>query len=252
MLLAAGLLSASLCGCGSVVGSAARLVPTPTPAPTATLEVGFAVAVTPVSAPAASPTPRPTATRFAIPGGPYLQLLPASGPPRSSTVVVRGGHLPTHAQVQLEWAAAGSKGPITTTTWANGRGRLVTRFSIPGSAPGRYRIIASVNGVQYATAQYTVVSDAALSVGVGPSRRGEVLSVRGHHFLSRARLLLIAYPLDVKARPIVVGRARASAAGTFRYRGVLRHLAPGQYALRAWSQNALSAQMAETFFQVVI
>lgn len=250
--LAAACLALALSGCGAVLGSSPRPTPTSLPLPTGTPDIGFAVAVTPASAAVATATARPTATRFVAPHRAYIRLLPASGPPKSMTIRVLGAHLPANAQLQLTLTSAGSRGPVSTSASTDAGGRLQSRFTVPGAAPGRYRIVASLNGVTYAAAAYTVISDASLTVQTSSYGKGARVTVRGQRFLSHLKLLLVAYPMDVRGKPILVGDARTNARGAFRFVTTLRKLPPGQYALRAWSQNALAAQMADTFFQVVI
>jgi hypothetical protein len=46
--------------------------------------------------------------------------------------------------------------------------------------------------------------------------------------------------------------ARSGGSGGFTYTRVVPKLALGQYVVRAWSQDAFAAEMAETYIQVVI
>lgn len=241
---------ALLTGCGQD----AMPVPTPVPtlAPTQTPEVGFAVELTPLPRATPTPTPRPVPTRFVPPAGPYIVLLPPQGPPVSRQITVRGAHLPPSSAVQLSWSPDGRSAPVTRQAGTDRSGNLLTQFSVPAAPPGRYRITASVNGVRYALAIYRVASQALLSASAEPAHGAETVRVQGSQFLPREKLLLVAYPMSVRGKPIVVGIARCGRKGRFRFETTLRGLAPGQYALRAYSQDAMSAQMGETFFEVVI
>jgi hypothetical protein len=51
---------------------------------------------------------------------------------------------------------------------------------------------------------------------------------------------------------VVIGTVKTNGDGAFIYTRTLADLPLGQYAVRAWSQDAFAAQMAETFIQVVI
>jgi hypothetical protein len=82
--------------------------------------------------------------------------------------------------------------------------------------------------------------------------KGEQVRLRGRHFLPHVKLLLLAYPMSVHGKPVVIGTVHSNAKGRFTYTRTLARLPLGQYAVRAWSQNAFAAQMAETFIQVVI
>src|SRR5947209_680660 len=84
----------ALAGCAGQNEALPTLTPLPTPAPTSTPSVGFAVVLTQVPTARPTGTPAPTATAFAVPAGPYVQLIPSTGPPISRRIVVRGGHLP--------------------------------------------------------------------------------------------------------------------------------------------------------------
>jgi hypothetical protein len=132
------------------------------------------------------------------------------------------------------------------------RGNLDTVFTVPAAQPGTYLLTLDVLGVPHASAKYVVASRASISAEAGPDARGEAISVTGTHFLPRSRLVLIAYPVAQGRKPIVLGSVSCSQRGAFRFRATTRKLAPGQYTLGAWSTSALTAQMAETFFQVVV
>lgn len=259
---AAGLLCL-LAGCSSQAASPAPAPPTPVPttAPpagsavdvTPTVSVGFAVTVTAIPIRRVpTPTPRPRPTPFVMPKGPYLVLYPASGPPISQTIIVHGGNLPPASTLQLVWSPGGRLSPIAITAYTDRRGTLSTRLAIPGTPPGRYEVIANVNGVRYASARFVVTSKASLAVQVLPAGNGETLQIRGRRFLPRLRLLLVAYAMSAAGHPVVLGAVQTNARGKFVFVSSGRSLAPGQYVLRAWSADALSAQMAEAFFQVLM
>ncbi len=240
-----------LAGCGSQQSLNPTPLPTFPPTSTATPEVGFVVNVTAV------PTVRPhhaqpTPTSFAPPTHPYIVLSRDSGPPAQQAIVVRGGHFPASSIVQLEWSLNGKKSSISTTTRTGRGGALRSSFTIPASPPGQYRVVATINGTVWAGAGYRVQSDARLSGRVSSVSRGEQIHVRGKHFLPHVKLLLVAYPMSARGKPVIVGTVRTDAKGAFTYTRTLTKLPMGQYALRAWSQNAFAAQMAETFIQVVI
>ena len=239
-----------LAGCGQ------EAMPLPTPIPTAeptqTPEVAFKVELTPVARPTASPTPRPAPTRFVPPTGPYIVLLPSSGPPASRQITVRGAHLPPSSPLDLGWSPDGRTAPIVRRAGTDRAGKLVAQFTVPASRPGKYRIVATVNGVRYARAIYRVTSDATLTASAAPSGDAEIVHVHGTDFLPRERLLLVAYPMSVRGKAIIIGYTHCGRRGRFRFHRTLPGLPPGQYALRAYSQDGLSAQMGETFFEVVI
>lgn len=249
--LTAGLLAGVvLSGCGS---SAAipRPTPIPTPLPTPTVSVGFVVQITPPPTTAPKPRPRPSPTRFVPPhGSPYLELVPAAGPPVSRTIIIRGGALPHSAVVDLVWSALGHGTGVGTTAATSARGTLRTRFTVPASPPGTYQVLANVNGVPYASARYRVVSLATLAAKVVGTGDNERMSVHGSRFLPDLRVVLIAYSVAKGPKPVVVGSAQTSASGRLAYSGHVS-FSPGQYVLRAWSTSGFSSQMAETFFEVV-
>lgn len=245
-----------ICACLSGCASSAAVLVTPTPlptlAPTSTPDIGFAVVVTPVGEPTVTPTPEPTSTPFVVPSGPYIELVPSTGPPATRRLIVRGGHLPPSAGVQLGWSRDGKSAPITTPAGTDSHGRLLTQFVVPAAPPGTYHVLLLLGGVRYASAPYVVSSRATLTVSVSAVSGGESLTIRGRRFLPRIKLLLIAYPIDAGGKPVVVGKVRSGHHGAFKYSRTVSGLALGQYTLRAWSNDALAAQMAETFFQVVI
>lgn len=242
----------SLSGCGMQEAIPPTGTPIPTAVPTSTPSVGFAVVVTQVPTARPTGTPVPTATPFAVPPGPYIELIPSTGAPVSRRILVRGGHLPPSVGVQLGWSSDGKSAPIATGAGTDKKGMLLTHFSVPASPPGRYYVLLTIGGVRYASAPYVVSSAAALSArAIGRAGSNRII-VRGTGFLPHLKVLLIAYPIDVKGRPLVVGTTRSGRYGRFKYVRSFARLALGQYLLRAWSDNALAAQMAETYFQVVI
>lgn len=243
-----------LSGCGATEAINPTPLPTLPPAPTATPDVGFEVNVTAV--PTARPHHvKPTPTRFVPPQSAYIALSSASGPPAQRLVVVRGGHLPPSRTVSLQWSLGSkspSTSPISTTTRTGPHGELRSRFTVPASPPGKYSIVAAIDGEIVATAAYRVESKATLSGHVSPAPQGETVHIRGRHFLPRVKLLLVIYPMSVHRKPVILGRVRSNSQGRFAYTRTVRKLSLGQYAVRAWSQDALATQMAETFIQVVI
>jgi hypothetical protein len=113
-------------------------------------------------------------------------------------------------------------------------------------------VVASVNSVPYASARFLVTSKASLAVQVQPAGKGETLQVSGRRFLPHLRLLLVAYSMSANGHPIVLGAVQTDPRGRFAFVSSGRSFVPGQYVLRAWSADALSAQMAEAFFQVLV
>jgi hypothetical protein len=246
-LLCALLLSA----CGSSQSLNPTPLPTHVPTVTATPEVGFVVNVTAI--PTARPHhAQPTPTPFKPPAHPYIVLSSTSGPPAQRTIVVRGGHLPKTSSISLEWSLKGKASPVSTPAQTNRDGVLRTSFTIPASPPGTYRVVATVNGFTWASAEYRVRSAAVLSGSVAPAQHGERITIRGRHFLSHVKLLLVAYPMSARGKPIVIGTIDTDGTGAFSYAHTVPKLPLGQYVVRAWSQNAFAAEMAETFIQVVI
>jgi len=209
------------------------------------------VNVTPGTQTASTPRPSPVPTRFVPPAGPYIHLSRQAGPPRQRTLTVTGGHLPTSAEVSLQWMA-GNRSPLTTIAWTNSAGRLATQFTVPASPPGSYRIVAVINGTTYASAPYHIESLAALAVTVAPSGNGDLIRVRGDGFVSGARLMLITYPLGARLRPFLLAQVTSGTTGDFAVARLVRRLPLGQYVLRAYTEGGLTAQMAEAYFEVVI
>lgn len=235
-------------GCGSTRAPARKPRPTPLP----TLQSGFKVEVTPVAVKKTdTPKVHRRATPFIPPKGPYIALFPGSGPPLSRTILVRGGGLPRSAPIQLSWGPRRSLG-LTRTVYSDGKGNFSSPFSIPGSPPGIYQVAAQVNGLRYASASYKVTSAAVLAVRVSSRRKGEQVGVRGQRFLPELRLVLIAYPMFAGGKVQVLGSVKTAKNGAFKFVMVTRTLRPGQYLLEALSQSALSTQMSQTFFEVVV
>lgn len=253
LLPCALMLSCLLSGCA--LGTAADPVPTPVVAPTATptVEVGFAVAVT------AQPTrpphrihARPTPTRFVAPRRAYVLLLPASGPPASTTITIRGGHLPKSVRLDLVWGPKGRPSPLRTEAATNRDGQFSLQFSMPASQPGQYVIEVQQDGLILASALYTVESLAVMNVAADLNRTGDVLTVSGQHFLPSTRLYLVVYPTLRGHKPVPIGTVWSDKHGRMSYSYSTRKLSPGEYVLRAYSMSAITAQMAQTFFQVVL
>lgn len=241
-----------LSGCGSATSAAdprpTRIVPsTQTP----TVVVGYGVVVTPFA------TVKPTPTvylhpvkPFKPPGGPYLRLQPAAGPPISRSITVTGGHLPVSTEVDLTWLPGGHSSPLTEIAYSDKRGALRSSFSVPGSPPGTYYVAAEVNGVRYATALYRVRSAAVLAAAATPARGGEQVRVSGEKFLPGQRFELIAYPVFRGPKAVTLGSVTTDGHGRFWYARTLQGLSPGEYVLRAWSADSLAAQTAQAFFAV--
>ena len=247
-------LTLALAGC-STDAAPPRTSPAPTfvPTPYPTVSLGFKVADTPAPVhQRRRHKVRPTPTPFVAPPGPYVRLSPSSGPPVGRSILIRAGNLPPSSAVQLVWSPTGRRSAVTRTAYTDRKGNMSTDFSVPGSTPGIYQVMASVDGVAWAKARYTVTSDAALHVVVSSGAGGEMVRVSGKRFVSRLHLLLIVYPMFQGGPVLVLGRTQADRHGAFTFVQGSRQLIPGQYELRAWSTDALSAQMAEAFFQVII
>jgi hypothetical protein len=228
-------------------------VPTARPTVTPTSEVTFQVAVTPIAPRKhAHPKPTPRPTRFVVPHGPYLVLHPNSGPPVDRTIVVTGGNFPHNSPVSILWALSGRRTPLSTTGYSDGHGVLRVSLSIPASAPGLYRVEAEVQSVPYARANYRIVSAAALAASIIPAAGGGTLSIIGKKFVPGFRLVLIAYSTVSGRKPVVLGNVQVNSRGRFTFSGRLDRLEPGQYVLRAWSNSSVAAEMAQTFFEVVV
>jgi hypothetical protein len=165
---------------------------------------------------------------------------------------VRGGHLPPSAAVQLGWSRDGKSAPITTPAGTDKHGNLLTQFVIPAAPPGTYYVVLLIGGARFASAPYVVRSRATLNVVVSSASGGDRLFIQGRRFLPHLKLLLVAYPIDTGGKAVVIGTTWCGRRGGFRYSRTVTGLALGQYVLRAWSNDALVAEMAETYFQVVI
>lgn len=249
LLLAAALLS----GCGSTAATESEPPPPPTATPTVT--VSFSVDVTPVATSRPVPPNRHLVPRSFVPPkttSPWLILSPHSGPPVSHIITVRAGNLPARTPIVISWAPNSAASPLTSEGMTGPRGNLSTPFSVPAAQPGSYRVSIDVRGTRYATALYRIVSAATIRVRVAPALTGDLVEIRGRHFLPRGGLLLVAYPLGSARRPTVLGSVRADAGGKFNFRRTTRQLLPGEYELRAWSTGLLASESAESFFQVVL
>lgn len=229
----------------------ARPIPTPLPSPsptfTPTPQQGFAVSVTSLTP---SPAPLPTATPFRPPKMPWLQLIPNQGPPVSKTILVRGGRLPPSSPARLVWTQGHEQTSITALASTTPRGGLSARFPAPAAPPGTYRVLLEIGGAVWVSARYRVHSSANLSVQIRPASQGTDLRLHGDHFVPGIRLQLIVTPLAAHRKPFLLGTVHASSDGSFRFETRSRKLLPGQYVVQAVSITAVSAQMAETFFQV--
>lgn len=220
---------------------------------TPTSEVTFRVAVTPiVQRKHRRPKPTPQPTRFVVPTGPYLVLHPNSGPPVDRTIVVAGGNFPHRVAVTILWSLSGRLTPLSTTGYSDGHGGLRASLSIPASAPGLYRVEAQAQGVPFARANYHIISLASLAANVDARRSGGTLSVAGKRFVPGFQLTLIAYSTVDGRKPIVLGNVQVNARGRFAFSRPMDRLEPGQYVLRAWSASSVAAEMAQTFFEVVV
>jgi hypothetical protein len=233
-------------------GTTAPALPKAAPTASPTYEVGLVVKVgVPTSVPPkARPSPIPTA--FRAPAGPYLLLTPSSGPPIARTVAVRGGNLPRSKPAELLWSLGGHFMPLSTLVWTDARGGLDAHFALPGSPPGVYKMTLKVGGLASASAKYRVLSLARLTVLASSDAAGERLTVGGRSFVPSIHVLLIVYPLGSRTRQIVMGRTNTSPSGSFKFTVSTRPLSPGEYVLRAWDVDNIYAQMAETFFQIVV
>jgi hypothetical protein len=244
---------ALLAGCDVVAAPIPTPVPSPVPTITPTSEVTFQVAVTPiVQHPHHRPQPTLRPTRFVAPSGPYIVLRPSSGPPVDRNITVMGAHFPHNTAITILWGLSVRLTPLSTTGYSDGHGGLRASLSVPASAPGLYRVLAEVNGVPYARANYAIVSLASLETSVSPTERGGTLSIYGKKFVPGFRLTLIAYSTVAGRKPIVLGNVQVNSRGHFSFNRPVDDLEPGQYVLRAWSASSVAAEMAQTFFEVVV
>jgi hypothetical protein len=184
--------------------------------------------------------------------GPYIVLLPSSGPPEARQIVVVGGNLPTSTQVMLMWSPNGRTSPISTTAYTSRTGALRSQFFVPGTVPGDYSIVAQVNGAPYASARYRVRSFAALSVATKLAGGSVRLGVSGRRFLPDTTLILLLYSAQGAIKPVQLGRVTTNGKGAFSRWLPSRHLPAGQYVLRAWPTGPLAAQTVDTYFQVIL
>lgn len=111
--------------------------------------------------------------------------------------------------------------------------------------------MVQLNGVTEASASYRVTSYANMTVAIVGSSQGESIQIQGRRFLGNLHVILIAYPLSTHARTVILGSVTTNGRGSFRLQRVTRKLVPGQYVVRAFSTDAVSAQMAEQFLEVV-
>jgi hypothetical protein len=243
----------SLTGCEVVAAPVPTPIATSLPTITPTTDVTFRVGVAPIvqrKHHRAKPTPQPT--RFVAPPGPYLVLHPDFGPPVDNTIVVSGGHFPHSVAISILWALSGRLTPLSTIGYSDPHGGLRAALSIPASAPGVYRVQAEVQGVPYARAEYHIVSAASLAASVTPTSSGGTLSILGKKFVPGFQLTLIAYSTIGTRKPIVLGNVQVNSYGRFTFSRPMDQLQPGQYILRAWSASSVAAEMAQTFFEVVV
>jgi hypothetical protein len=242
-----------LAGCDVLAAPSPTPVPSPAPTITPTSEVTFQVAVTPVVRHAHQrPTATAQPTRFVAPRGPYIVLKPDSGPPVDRTISVVGEHFPRDVAVTILWGLTGRLTPLSTTGYSDGHGGMRTSLSVPASAPGMYRVLAEVQGVPLARATYNIVSLASLATSVAPTAGGGTLSISGKRFVPGFQLTLIAYSTVGGRKPIVLGNVQVNSRGRFSFTRPVDDLEPGQYVLRAWSASSVAAEMAQTFFEVVV
>ncbi len=244
-----------LAGCATDTGAVQPVAPTlapPQPTVAPTQSVAFAVAVTPQATPKRiRPLPRPIATRFVVPPGPYLVLSPNSGPPVSRAISIRGGNFPRDSEITLSWFSGRHFSTLSTNGWTDRHGSLKIAFVVPATPPGSYKIRAEFGGLAYAISTYRVRSYASVQATVAPDAYGDRVTIEGHGFVPKVKLLLVAYPLFAKQHAVVLGTAESSNRGQFSFHGNTLKLLPGQYALRVWTMDALAAQVSDTYFQVV-
>jgi hypothetical protein len=224
---------------------------TPTAVPTATHDVALVVNVTAVAPRTGKKlTPTPTATAFVAPRGPYIRLLPSSGPPASREVRLIGGNFPKRSPIDMVWSVGIKLSPMDTQIYTGPRGNINVSYTIPASPPGSYRLTAKVNGVAYASTRYRIISKARLAATVHPASSTRSLVVTGTGFVPKFALAIVAYHAVGHRKPIVLGMAHPGPSGRFTFGSTIKRLPPGQYLLRAWSVSQMAAQMAETSFEV--
>ena len=159
---------------------------------------------------------------------------------------------PHNTAITILWGLSARLTPLSTTGYSDGHGGLRASLSVPASAPGLYRVLAEVQGVPYARANYDIVSLASLESSVTPAQGGGTLSIYGKKFVPGFRLTLIAYSTVSGRKPIVLGTVQVNSRGHFTFNRPVNDLEPGQYVLRAWSASSVAAEMAQTFFEVVV
>jgi hypothetical protein len=240
----------ALAGCASDTATVSPPEPTVPPSPTPT--IGLAVDITSVATPVPTVRPTPTPTRFVAPAGPWMLLAPDHGPPMSRNITVVAGNLPARAPITVSWSPGSRGAPLTLEVLTGPHGNLRTPFSIPAAPPGTYRVTIAAQGSLLGTARYQVVSRASLVASVTPSPQGDAIAVRGVRFIPNTRLLLTAYPLFRRARPLTLGVARTDGKGRFQFQIVRRKIPLGEYQLNAYSVGTLAAQVAQTYFQVSV
>lgn len=179
-------------------------------------------------------------------------LRPNSGPPVDRTITVVGANFPHSMAVTILWGLSKRLTPLSTTGYSDSRGKVRVSLSVPASAPGLYQVLAEVQGVPYARATYDIVSLATLATSVTPTAGGGTLSVTGKKFVPGFQLTLIAYSTVGGRKPIVLGTVQVNSRGRFSFARPVDDLEPGQYVLRAWSSSSMAAEMAQTFFEVVV
>jgi hypothetical protein len=165
--------------------------------------------------------------------------------------LVRGGHLPAAAAVDLSWSTGTSASIISKTVYTSRGGDFLSQFNVPGSQPGSYRILAEIQGVPIASARYTVISRAILSVDVVSANGTDTFTIVGRRFISHERLFILAIPMSGPGVPTELANVRCGRHGRFRLIRSIASLPPGQYDLRALSTDAGSLQIADTVFSVV-
>jgi hypothetical protein len=115
-----------------------------------------------------------------------------------------------------------------------------------------YQVTAEVNYAPVARAPFLIRSAADLVVSLSMNGGDEQATIRGKRFMPGIGLALIAYPMFQGGKIRVIANVKTDRRGRFGYTASTRALPAGQYELRAVSTGQLSAQMAETFFQVDI
>lgn len=255
------------CAQSSVASTSAPLVLLPRVTPTPAVTVRFSVALaTPVAAAPRCPLPggRPNRTSGS---GPALVLGSTIGPPLASWIQVRGERLQPVSSFSVVWMTDRGSTPISTTYWTGPHGFFQGTFHVPAAPPGEYRIGLLQNGTLLATAPYEVFFPGGITARVKAGREGETMQVTGTCFQPHARLVLLAYTLDVPTpvphvvhgkkvagtpvplRPIVLGKTQVNGMGKFEFVGQV-HLNPGQYHLETASVDDGALEVADTVVDV--